>query len=109
MRHQQVIYIQNENSAVKNSDILNVNMSSDLCVFQSPLFNLSGASKIDCGMTSGTSYVISTATTIQLDFQFTANTTTFLTNNAIFKYEIFKYNTEVNAFLIPPVYKSNVI
>ncbi len=48
MRHQETIYIQNDNSAVRNKDILNVNMSSDFCVFQSPTFNVSGATKVQC-------------------------------------------------------------
>lgn len=109
MRYQERIYIQNDNSAVRNKDILNVNMSSDMCIFESPLFSLSGASKIDCTGTTGTSYVISTATTIPLTFQFTANTETFITNNATFKYEIYKYNTNASMFTTPPIYKSDTI
>jgi hypothetical protein len=80
-------------------------MSSDICVFEAPLFNLSGASKIDCtGIT--TSYVISSATTIPVTFQFTGNTDSFTGNNATFKFEIYKYNSNVNTFVAPPVYKS---
>jgi hypothetical protein len=109
MRFQEIIYIQNENGAVRNKDILNVNMSSDICIFESPIFNLSGASKIDCTGTTGTSYVISTATTIPLTFQFTANTDTFTGNSATFKYEIYKYDTGLQSFTIPPVYKSDII
>jgi len=109
MRYQERIYIQNDNSAVRNKDILNVNMSSDMCVFESPLFTLSGASKLDCTGTTGTSYVINTATTIPLTFNFTANTNTFSATNSTFKYEIYKFNTTSNSFLIPPVYKSNII
>mgnify|MGYP000411630064 CR=1 FL=1 len=109
MRFQEIIYIQNENGAVRNKDILNVNMSSDMCVFESPLFNLSGASKIDCTGTTGTSYVISTATTIPLTFQFTANTESFTANSATFKYEIYKYATQTQSFITPPVYKSGII
>jgi len=48
MRHQETIYIQNDNSAVRNKDIINVNMSSDFCVFQSPTFDISGATKVQC-------------------------------------------------------------
>lgn len=48
MRYQQPIYIQNENTGVRNKDILNVNMSSDISIFDAPLFSLSGTSKIDC-------------------------------------------------------------
>ena len=46
MRNQQKIYIQNNSSSVRNSDIFNVNMSSDFCVFNEPRFNISGATKI---------------------------------------------------------------
>ena len=48
MRYQELIYIQNAHSGVRNKDILNVNMSSDMCVFVNPQFNLSGASKVEC-------------------------------------------------------------
>jgi hypothetical protein len=48
MRYQQPIYIQNESNWVRNKDILNQNMSSDLCVFVAPKFNMSGTSKLDC-------------------------------------------------------------
>lgn len=109
MRYQERIYIQNENGAVRNKDILNVNMSSDICIFESPLFNLSGASKIDCtGAT--TSYVLSSsATTIPVDFQFTTNIDTFTTTSATFKYEVYKYNSSTGMFVTPPVYQSDTI
>lgn len=109
MRYQERIYIQNENSGVRNRDILNVNMSSDICVFENPLYNLIGASKLDCTGYTGTTYVISTATTIPFTFQFTANTNSFSANSASFSYEIYKYNTDAGAFFIPPVYTSGVI
>lgn len=48
MRYQERIYIQNDNRAVRNKDILNVNMSSDFCIFKSPTFGISGATKIKC-------------------------------------------------------------
>jgi hypothetical protein len=48
MRYQERIYIQNENRGVRNKDILNVNMSSDFCIFQSPTFDISGATKVQC-------------------------------------------------------------
>lgn len=48
MRYQERIYIQNESNAVRNKDMLNVNMSSDFCIFQSPTFDISGATKIQC-------------------------------------------------------------
>ena len=93
MRYQQLIYIQNENSGVRNSDILNVNMSSDICIFENPLFSVSGATKIDCTGSTGTTYVVTTATTIPLTFNFTGNVDTFTATSATFKYQIYKYNT----------------
>ena len=48
MRYQERIYTQNQNSAVRNRTFNNFNMSSDMCVFNSPLYNVSGATKIDC-------------------------------------------------------------
>ena len=49
MRYQERIYIQNENRAVRNKDILNVNTSSDFCIFKSPSFEVSAATKVQCG------------------------------------------------------------
>jgi len=48
MRYQERIYIQNPMSSVRNRAINNFNMSSDMCVFETPLFNVSGGTKIDC-------------------------------------------------------------
>lgn len=48
MRYQERIYIQNQNSSVRNRTFNNFNMSSDMCVFNTPIYNLSGATKIDC-------------------------------------------------------------
>ena len=108
MRYQEPIYIQNDNSAVRNKDILNVNMSSDVCIFGAPLFTMSGASKIDCTGTTGTTYVVSTATTIPLSFHFTGNTNSFTANSATFNYEIYKYNSNASSFALPPVYQSSI-
>lgn len=118
MRHQEIIYIQNENGAVRNKDILNVNMSSDICVFEAPVFNVSGATKIDCptgatGTTISTGatgvHVISTATTIPLIFDFTANTDTFTATNATFNFEIYKYEPLTGLFTVPAVFVSDDI
>jgi len=112
MRYQERIYIQNENKAVRNKDILNVNMSSDICIFETPMFSFSGGTKLDCstGATSGTSYVITGSTdTIPLTFDFTANTSSFINTNAIFKYEIYKYSDAIGEFNSTAVYKSNQI
>ncbi len=109
MRYQERIYIQNNNDAVRNKDILNFNMSSDMCIFEAPTFSVSGASKIDCTGTTGTSYVITTATTIPISFIFTGNTDTFTANSATFKYEIYKFDSTLTMFVTPPVYKSGVL
>ena len=59
MRHQQYIYIQNACPCVRNSDIFNVNMSSDWCEFIHPEYTVTGATKINdidgCDY-SGTNY-----------------------------------------------------
>lgn len=110
MRYQEHIYINNENSVLRNKIVSNFNMSSDICVFESPLFSMSGASKIDCGSgNTGTTYIVTSATTIPLTFQFTANTQTFPLNNTLFSYEVYKFNNLSNSFQQSPVYKSNTI
>lgn len=48
MRYQERIYVQNDFQGVRNKDILNVNMSSDFCIFKSPKFDVSGATKVQC-------------------------------------------------------------
>ena len=108
MRYQERIYIQNNNSALRNRTNVNFNMSSDICVFNAPLFNVIGATKIDCtGTTSGGTYIVSSATTIPLIFEFTGNTNSFSATNASFKYEIYNYIESINAFNKTPVYQSN--
>jgi hypothetical protein len=107
MRYQERIYIQNNNGAVRNRDLLNVNMSSDICVFNNPMYVLSGASKIDCSGYTGTTYIVPrTQTTIPMVFAFTGNTSSFTANSSTFKYEIYKYNTTAGMFYVPPVYVS---
>ena len=108
MRYQERIYIHNNNGAVRNRDILNVNMSSDICIFNNPTYTLDGASKT-CPDNLGSTYIISTATTIPVTFNFIGNIDSFTANSATFKYEIYKYNVEGEMFYIPPVYKSDII
>jgi len=106
MRYQQPIYIQTKLDGVRNRTFPNVNMSSDLCIFNAPTFSVSGASKIVCSGMTGTTYVVSSATTIPLTFSFTGNLETFTANSPTFKYEIYKLNTTVDRFYLPAVYKS---
>lgn len=111
MRYQEPIYIQNNHNGVRNRDMFNVSTSSDMCIFEAPLFNVSGASKIDCstGATSPATYILNNETSIPLQFQFTANTDSFTGNNVTFSYEIYKYSQNGSLFLISPVYQSGDI
>jgi hypothetical protein len=52
---------------------------------------------------------ITTATTLDLTFNFTGNTQVFTENNASFKYEIYKFNPQLNIFTVPPVYTSPLV
>jgi hypothetical protein len=110
MRYQEKIYIQNNNSGLRNRNNVNFNMSSDICVFKAPLFNVIGATKIDCtGTTSGATYIVNSASTIPLTFDFTGNTNSFSATNASFKYEIYKYSDVIGYFDNTPTYKSEII
>jgi hypothetical protein len=110
MRYQEKIYIQNNNSGLRNRNNVNFNMSSDICVFKAPLFNVIGATKINCtGTTSGATYLVSSASTIPLTFDFTGNTDSFSATNASFKYEIYKYSDLIGYFDNTPSYKSEII
>jgi hypothetical protein len=105
MRNQDKIYCQ-DTSIVRNKTVLNVNTSSDMCIFETPSFKVIGASKIDCTNSTGTSYIISTATTIPLLFEF-ANPES-VSEDTKFKYEIYKYKEQINAFTLPAIYQSEV-
>ncbi len=112
MRYQERIYIQNQNSAIRNRNFNNFNMSTDMCVFNSPSYNISGATKIDCtgNTVTGATYIISASTqTIPLFFDFTGNTQTFIDTNANFRYQIYKYNDSLNGFSGIPVYRSEIL
>jgi hypothetical protein len=110
MRYQEKIYIQNNHSGLRNRDNVNVNMSSDMCIFNTPSFDLIGGSKIDCtGSTSASTYFITSESDVTLTFDFTANTESFTATNATFKYEVYKYNNSLQVFLNSPIYKSGQI
>jgi hypothetical protein len=86
MRYQERIYIQNDNRAVRNKDILNVNMSSDFCIFKTPLFDVSGATKVQCGtitcdLNDDTFNGLLTAATLNCITATTTFTTTLLSVN----------------------------
>jgi hypothetical protein len=113
MRYQERIYSQTQHSGRRNKKDNNVNMSSDICIFQSPLFNITGATKIDCTgttMSAGTHIVTTSLTqTIPLSFGFTANTQTFIDTEATFKFSIYKYEDVFTGFTTTPIFSSNII
>jgi len=111
MRYQERIYIQNAHSCIRNKDHLNVNMSSDICVFNQPTYDMSGSDKIMSGVTSGDTevHIITGNTEIDLTFSFTGNVETFIDTDATFKYKIYKFNNNTNVFNSTPNYESNNI
>lgn len=106
------IYIQSPHSCVRNKAINNFNTSSDMCIFSSPTFTMEGAGKItSCldGVDYSLIHIISTATTQDLTFEFTGNTSEFINSNAAFKYEIYKLDTNIGQFIEPPILRSQEI
>lgn len=110
MRYQERIYPQTNVSALRNKDITIFNMSTDICVFEQPQYDVVGAGKINCtGVTSAFTYTITgNSQTFPLTFDFTANTNSFSANNATFRYEIYKYSNAFSGFSSTAVYKSDV-
>lgn len=107
MRHQEPIYIQNDNGAVRNRDILNVNMSSDICIFKNPTYVLSGTTNLDCALISGATYIINdTQSTLPLEFDFIDSMETLTSNNTKFRFEVYKYSDAFQDFSTTPAYKS---
>ena len=115
MRYQERIYPQTNVSALRNKYINIFNQSSDICIFNTPTYYVSGATTLDCTVLSATSisgysHIISGETqTIPLNFVFTSNTTTFTANTAIFNYKLFKYEENTNSFSAIPTYVSEDI
>jgi len=110
MRHQQKIYNQNGNF-MRNKNSLNVNMSSDVCIFSAPTFNMGGATKIETGTTSASTgvYIVEdNSGEISLLFNFTGDTSS-LDSKSEFKYEIYKYDYNKQVFLEPALIKSGDI
>lgn len=82
--------------------------SSDICSVALPGFYSTSCSKIDCtGSTTGSTYVITTATTVTLDFNFTGDTAVLSGDSFTFKFGVFKYNPYSDTFVEPPVYLSS--
>ena len=108
MRHQDRIYIQNANRCVRNKDHINVGTSSDICIFNSPTFDVDVADKIQTGMTISDNYIhiITGQTGIDFTFTFTGNVETFETLEVTFKYKVYKYNNSTFVFDTPPIFES---
>ena len=89
MSYQDRIYGQCGLCPERNQTTRIVNTSSDLRIFNRPMFSVSGLTKIDCttppnsGLTSGDTgvYIINTQTGITVDFIFTGNTDSFIDLN----------------------------
>jgi len=101
------IYIQTAYQGVRNKDILNVNTSSDICVFESPSFSMTGASNLVCSATTGTSHIhmVTAAKSQDFTFDFAGDTGSF-DKDTSFKFDIYKYNTELGLFSLPTQYTS---
>lgn len=115
MRYQERIYLQTNVSALRNRDINIFNMSTDICIFNAPAYYVSGATILDCTVLSATSisgysHIITGETqSIELGFVFTANTETFNSTNALFKYKLYRYQDDTNTFSAIPRYTSDNI
>ena len=117
-KYQTRIYDQCGICSNKNSVKNTYNTSSDMYVFNTPFFDVSGATKIDCtsppnsGLTSGDTgvYIIGTETGITFTFTFTANTESFTDENqSKFRYDIHRYNGNIGSFNTTPIYSSDDI
>lgn len=115
MRYQERTYPQTNLSSIRNREINIFNMSTDICVFNQPLYSISGATILDCDVLSATSFtayshIISAATqNIPLTFNFTANTNSFTANTAAFNYKFYKYVNKTNEFFSTPSLTSSDI
>ena len=48
MRNQQEIYVQTQNSGLRNRVINNANMSSDFCIFETPSYDITSLISVQC-------------------------------------------------------------
>jgi len=103
MRYQQPIYVQNNSNVIRNSDILNVNMSSDICIYEQPRYTVSGGCKIVSGLTTGDTcvhIVNGYSELVNLGFLLTGGTTA-----TTFNLEIYKYDSQLSGFSDSIVYQ----
>jgi len=113
MRYQERIYPQTNLSAVRNKEINVFNMSSDICVFNAPIYSISGTTKLNCTTLTGVSisdytYIITGDTqNINFDVLFTGNTDTFTANTPNLIFKLYKYENQ--NFTAIPSYTSDKI
>lgn len=88
-------------------------LSSDISVFNRPSYTMSGATSIECSSATTINdenvYVLTGQTEFNLTFDFTGNTSSFIDNNAKFRYNIHKYVPGLNKFNTSPIYSSDYI
>ena len=104
MRYQQPIF---ECSPDRNTDLYNVNMSSDICIYSEPSYTVSGGCKIITGMTTGNSCVHifeEYSDNMGLEFSFSGGSTA-----TTFSIEIHKYDHAISAFSDTVLYQENDI
>jgi len=111
MRYQERIYIQTASNAVRNKDNVNVNMSSDICIFDKPTFEMVDADKIKTPtyVSDSNINIVTTGDTIPLTFTFLTNIDEFEKITTSFKYKIYKFDKLINEFSRIPKYESNDI
>lgn len=98
------------NLCARNKDLLNIRMSSDLCEFTPPSFNISGATKIQPVSTSSESvYLLTGQTDTNLGFNFSGGPAPYSGTNTDYIVEIYKYDKSLSAFTTPHIYKSDSI
>jgi len=86
-------------SLIYNNVNIKPKYSSNSFVFETPKFNVSGATKIDLSsLTNGSKYIFNTNTAHTLSFIFTSNTEFLSSTTNTFNYELFKYDNTITGF-----------
>lgn len=105
MRYQEKIY-NRVGFNVRNRQHNNLSISSDICIFNAPLFDMVGAGKVGSLSASTGEHIVDNGTEIDLEFEFN-NGITSSTGDTIFKFEVYKYKKSYGVFTEQPVYVSN--
>jgi len=113
MRYTERKYIQNNHSGLRNKENNKLRTSTDWCVFNPPLFNVTGATIFDVNYTgytensNGINIIPETGTTFNVDIKFTGNFDSFTAYTTNFKFDIFGYDETTNEFVLPSLYTSD--